>query len=164
MGVARGFALVALVSAIFIFGLVAGLFIDALGLNREETLLASETPAEILPFDRIKEQNVHVAGDKVLIDLPGAKWATFSATGSMLPVLGSTAHALQIAPSSPSDIRVGDIISFRHEGKILSHRVIDAGIDKDGAYFITQGDNNPKPDPVLVRFSQIDRVLVGILY
>lgn len=82
----------------------------------------------------------------------------------MLPVLGSTAHALQIAPASPADIRVGDIISFRYDSKILSHRVIDAGTDKDGAYYITQGDNNPTPDPVLVRFSQIDRVLVGILY
>jgi len=164
VGALRGFALIALVSAIFVFGVVAGLFIDALGLNREETLLASETPAEILPFDRIKEQNVHVAGDKVLIDLPGARWATFSATGSMLPVLGSTAHALQIEPSSPADIRVGDIISFHYEGKVLSHRVIDTGTDKDGTYYLTQGDNNPLPDPVLVRFNQIDRVLVGILY
>lgn len=164
MGVGRVCAFIALILAFFGFGITIGLFVSELTIGRQELTLTEEQPAEVLPFDRIKEGSVHVAGDKVLIDLPEARWATFSATGSMLPVLGSTAHALQIEPSTPADVHIGDIISFHYEGKILSHRVIDTGIDDDGRYYLTQGDNNPAPDPVLVRFNQVDRVVVGILY
>lgn len=82
----------------------------------------------------------------------------------MLPVLGPGANALQVIPRTPDEIRVGDIISFSFNGKIVSHRVISIGEDSQGWYAITQGDNNPDPGPLLVRFEQIDRVLVAILY
>lgn len=160
----RGYAVSALLIAFFVFGLVAGLFITEAQDARSEYVLGDEAVPEVLPYDRIKESQVHVSGSAVLIDLPGAHWASFSPTGSMLPVLGSTAHALQIAPQSANDVHVGDVVSFHNEGKIISHRVISIGTDEEGTYFITQGDNNPDADPIKVRFSQIDRVLVGILY
>ena len=160
----RGYAVSALLIAFFIFGLVAGLFINETQSARSEYVLGDETATEVLPYDRIQESQVHVSGSAVLIDLPGAHWASFSPTGSMLPVLGSTAHALQIVPKSADDIHVGDVVSFHNEGKIISHRVTSIGADDDGTYFITQGDNNPAADPLKVRFSQIDRVLVGVLY
>jgi len=82
----------------------------------------------------------------------------------MLPVLGTTAHALQIIPERASDIHVGDIVSFHYQDKIVSHRVIELSADEDGWFATTQGDNNPEPDPVKVRFDNIDRVVVGVLY
>lgn len=162
MGVARGLAFVVLPIVSVLFLLTVVLFINAM--PRQEFALATESPSGLLPYGRIPADKVHVYGDRVEIDLPNARWASFAATGSMLPVLGPTAHALQIIPTSPADIHVGDIVSFRYDNHAISHRVISIDGDEDGIYFITKGDNNPSPDPILVRFEQIDRVVVGILY
>ncbi len=163
MGVARVFTLVALLIAFFAFGLTAGLFMEGLQ-PREEQTANIESPTGLLPFDRIAQDDVHVYANTVAIDLPNVRWANFSATGSMLPVLGPSAHALQIIPGKPGDIHVGDIVSFRYEGRVIIHRVIEAGTDDRGTFYITQGDNNAEPDPLLVRFADIDRVVVAILY
>lgn len=82
----------------------------------------------------------------------------------MLPVLGQGSHALQIVPKFPEDVHIGDIVSYELDGAVIIHRVIGTGADEEGQYFITKGDNNPEPDPEPVRFSQIDRVVIGILY
>ena len=44
------------------------------------------------------------------------------------------------------------------------HRVIKIGNDKDGIYFTTKGDNFWQEDPDKVRFSQVEGIVVGILY
>lgn len=163
MGDLRTLTLIALPIVFFVFGLTAGLFVTELQV-REEHAFSIESPTGLLPYDRIQKEDVHVYADHVKLDISGARWAKFSPTGSMLPVLGTTAHALQIIPKSPNEIHEGDIVSFQHEQKIISHRVIATGEDDRGWYAITQGDNNPEPDPVLVRFSQIDRVVVAVLY
>jgi len=164
VGVVRGLALSALLIAFFVLGLTAGLFVDGLEQSREEYTLAEIESPGLLPYDRLSREDVKVFSDSIQIDLPGARWASFSATGSMLPVLGQTAHALQITPRAPEDIHLGDIVSFWHDGRVISHRVISIGKDDRGTYYVTKGDNNPDPDPVLVRFEQIDRVVVAILY
>ena len=149
---------------IFLLGLTTGLFYNQVQEVREEYVLNSESPTGLQPYDRITEEQIIVLQDKVTIDLAGVRWANFSPTGSMLPVLGTTAHALQIIPELSSDIHIGDVVSFHLENKIISHRVISTGLDEIGWYATTQGDNNPEPDPVKVRFESIDRVLVGVLY
>lgn len=163
MGVVRSLALGALCIAIFLFGLTAGLFLEVVQQSREEYVLGEASSTELLPADRITREDISVYNDHVKILIPGVHWATFTATGSMLPVLGSTVHALQIEPQ-PGGIRIGDIVSIRVDGKVVSHRVISIGQDVHGTYYITKGDSNPVPDPEPVRFEQIDRVLVGILY
>lgn len=118
----------------------------------------------IMPFDRISQEKIAVFSDKAIISVQGLKWANFSSTGSMLPVLGSGAHAIQVAPRNAYDVKAGDIISYNLDNKIIIHRVIETGEDEFGWYAITQGDNNPEPDPYPVRFFQIDRIVVGIIY
>jgi hypothetical protein len=69
-------------------------------------------------------------------------------------------------PHSADEIKVGDIVSYQSdlaEGTII-HRVIYKGQDEQGTYFIMKGDNLPTSDPGRVRFSQIERVVVGIIY
>ena len=44
------------------------------------------------------------------------------------------------------------------------HRVVESGLDADGAYFITKGDNYNQKDPDKVRFSKVEGIVVGILY
>lgn len=118
------------------------------------------------PSDWIKESQIKVYDDKVVIEIEGAQWARFTDTKSMDPMLDSSANAIEIVPKTAASIKVGDIISFNTEytdGTII-HRVIEKGTDEDGIYFITKGDNNANADPGKVRFSQVQRVLVAIIY
>ena len=118
------------------------------------------------PGDWIKEDQIKVYNDKVIINLKDAEWASFIDTNSMDPVLDETANAIQIIPKSTDDIKVGDIISYKSDyadGTII-HRVIRIGNDEKGWYCIVKGDNNQSPDPGKIRFNQIKRVLVAIIY
>ena len=118
----------------------------------------------ISPSDHVPENNIEVYQDRVIIRLDNPKWATFADTNSMDPVFDKGNNAVQIVPTSPDQIAVGDIISYQHNGKVIIHRVIEKGLDGQGWYFTVQGDNNASPDPVQVRFEDITRVVVAIVY
>jgi len=118
------------------------------------------------PYDWIKERNIHLYSDKIVIDIKNPQWSTYTDTNSMDPVLDENTHGIQIIPKSTQDIHLGDIISYKPEDfdGILIHRVVAVGRDDTGWYAVTQGDNNPTPDPGKVRFPQIKRILVMIIY
>ncbi|MBN2458316.1 hypothetical protein JXB31_04265 [Candidatus Woesearchaeota archaeon] len=118
------------------------------------------------PQDRIKESQIHVYDDRVIIEIDDPRWSTFTDTNSMDPVIDAGANAIHIVPSKESDIIVGDIVAYESEyaDGTLIHRVIEIGEDEQGLYYIMKGDNSPKPDPGKVRFSQIRRVLVAVIY
>jgi signal peptidase I len=82
----------------------------------------------------------------------------------MDPIFDKGSNAIQIEPQSPSDVEVGDIITYRDGNRLIIHRVIDKGIDGQGWYWRVQGDNNPSADPVTLRFDDITRVVVAIVY
>ncbi|OGM02715.1 signal peptidase I [Candidatus Woesearchaeota archaeon RBG_13_36_6] len=121
---------------------------------------------KLTPQDRIKEEQIKVYENMVVIDLENASWAKFVSTGSMIPTLSEDANAIELTPSSPKEIYVGDIISYvSPDGEdIIIHRVVEIGEDEQGWYAITKGDNNQLNDPFKVRFEQIERVLIGIIY
>jgi len=120
----------------------------------------------LAPTDWIKQDKIRVYPNFVQINLRNAKWANFTNTNSMIPVLSSKSNAIQIVPEKPEDIKIGDIVSFRNEKtkKRIIHRVIGIGSDITGIYFITKGDNNKEQDPFKVRFSDIERVVVAVIY
>ncbi|MBI2106626.1 signal peptidase I [Candidatus Woesearchaeota archaeon] len=124
---------------------------------------------EIAPPDRIKEDQIHIYEDRVVIEIKNAKWAGFAPTKSMVPFLDEGSNALQIVPESSDQIEVGDIVSYESrreslQGAVIIHRVIEKHKDEQGDYFIVKGDNNSQPDPEKVRFNQIKRVLIGVIY
>ena len=125
-----------------------------------------KSPERLSPSDHIKESQIHVYDDKVIIDAPGAKWASFTDTNSMDPFLDETSNSIEISPSSPADIQVGDVVSYRSglTNDLIVHRVISKGVDADGVFFLVKGDNNAQQDPEKIRFSQIHGVLIGIIY
>jgi hypothetical protein len=118
------------------------------------------------PHDRIAEDQIHVYRQRIVIDLQDAEWASFTDTNSMDPVIDAGSNALEIVPGSHEDIHVGDIVSYESQyasGTII-HRVVETGEDQDGWYCRMKGDNLDKIDPGKVRFEQIRRVVVGIIY
>lgn len=122
---------------------------------------------QLSPQDHVNENQIEVYKDKVVLDVANVQWASFSDTNSMDPYFDTGANALQLIPESPSDIAVGDIVSYSPQGspaKHVIHRVVYIATDNEGIYYIIKGDNNKVADPGKVRFDQIDRVLIGIIY
>ena len=118
------------------------------------------------PSSWISENQIGVYSQKVILDVKDPQWATFTDTHSMEPVISSRSYAIEVVPESADKIKVGDIVSYESkyaDGTII-HRVIEKGYDSEGVYFIMKGDNNPNPDPGRVRFDQMRRVVVAIIY
>jgi signal peptidase len=72
-------------------------------------------------------------------------------TGSMQPIL-EVGDLIYVKGVAASEIRVGDIITFRPplefiQGTLITHRVVDITYDTNEVYFKTKGDNNPSVDP-----------------
>ena len=64
--------------------------------------------------------------------------------------------------TGPENVRVGDIITFPAPSEDIPytvHRVVDIVEDQERRLAITQGDNNPVPDPELV---PLDRPVIRV--
>lgn len=162
-------ALVFFLGAVFLTGFLANfVYSNIENFDVENPLsLSLFTPKEVnSPFNHIKQDQIHVYEDRIVIDIQGASWAEFTDTNSMDPVIDADANSIEITPVSTADIHVGDIISYKPENfnGYLIHRVIDINEDNDGWYAIVKGDNLKNPDPEKVRFEQISGVLVGVIY
>jgi signal peptidase I len=116
------------------------------------------------PQDRISEDNILVYSDRVIIRIKDPQWASFADTNSMDPIIDAGANAIEIVPKTMADIQVGDIVSYKDGDSIVIHRVIEKKQDEQGEYLVMKGDNNPIADPGKVRFNQVQRVVVGIIY
>jgi len=115
------------------------------------------------PSDLVGDDKITVFDDKVVIEVSGAKLSTYENTGSMLPTLGAGVNGISIVPNSSEEIKVGDIVSFRREGKLIVHRVVQKGVDSEGLFFVTKGDNSIADDGK-VRFDEIERILIALIY
>ena len=119
----------------------------------------------ISPGDWIKESQIEMRPDGVFIHFNNPQWAILADTNSMDPVSDAGSHLIQAVPLSVDEIQVGDIISYASPlGFTIVHRAIEINNDEDGWYAIAKGDNNPSRDPWKIRFEDIRRVTVMIIY
>lgn len=115
-----------------------------------------------LPSDSVEEKHILIYDDRVVLLVKNATMSSYDSTGSMYPVLGEGVNGVRIVPSSADEIKVGDIISFRYGGDIIVHRVVEIGLDSDGVYFITKGDNSDKFEKI--RFGDIEYKTIALIY
>jgi|TARA_Y100000310_G_C20321993_1_gene641162 signal peptidase I len=120
----------------------------------------------ISPQDRIKDSQIHIYENRIVLDIPNANYARYADTNSMDPILDEGATGIEILPSNVNDIQVGDIITYEPEwtNKLVVHRVIVTGEDEQGWYCYTKGDNTNTIDPGKIRFEQVRYILVGVIY
>ncbi len=118
----------------------------------------------ISPQDHVKENEISVLEDKVILNIKDASWTTFTDTNSMDPVLDIGSNGILKTPSTESDVKVGDVITYRSENGLIIHRIVKTGYDNEGWYAIAKGDNNPIEDAGKIRFSQVHGILVAIIY
>ena len=76
-------------------------------------------------------------------------------SGSMEPEINTGDLAI-VKSVDAEDVKVGDIITFKYEGKVVTHRVVE----KNEEGFITKGDNNNTNDTEIVRGED----LIGKVY
>ncbi len=128
-----------------------------------EIINGKEKPS---PQNRIKEKDVRIFNNEVIIKIDNAEWREFIDSNSMDPFIDEGTATIEIKPKNEEEIKTGDIISYNIDGidYALVHRVLEIGNDEEGIYFITKGDNYYKEDSEKVRFSQIEGIVVGILY
>ena len=80
---------------------------------------------------------------------------------SMTPTIKVYDVVINIGEDNPSNIKVGDIITYiskasTSEGMTITHRVTEVTRTPDGGYeYRTQGDNNSEPDRLYVSFDQV---------
>jgi signal peptidase len=69
-------------------------------------------------------------------------------SGSMSPAM-PTGAAIVVAPVGASDVRPGDVITYRsaaNGGLLITHRVFELTTDQGQLAFVTKGDANENPD------------------
>ncbi|MFA4887795.1 MAG: signal peptidase I [Candidatus Nanoarchaeia archaeon] len=115
------------------------------------------------PIDRVSEEDIIVFGDSILIRVPNATLSSYAPTDSMLPLLDNGANGIRVVPKNEREIQVGDIVTFRLARGLVIHRVVERGIDKEGVYFVTRGDNNRFNDEK-IRFTDIEYVTIGVIW
>lgn len=138
------------------------LIVLVFGNNAISGFFVSE-PELKMPSNFISKYDIKADEKSVTFLIDNAVLSNYEDSESMLPVLGKGATGVGKKPVSPGEINVGDIVSFWQDEKLIVHRVIGKGEDDLGVYFITKGDNNSLNDGK-IRFSQIDSVLVAIIY
>ena len=115
------------------------------------------------PSNWVMDEDIVVFDDYILLRIANATISSYASSGSMKPVLDKGANGIRIVPRNSDQIEVGDIVSFRFGGILIVHRVVEKGIDDEGVYFITQGDNNIFSDDK-IRFEDIEYVTVGVIW
>jgi hypothetical protein len=125
----------------------------------------SSSFAAIAPNDWVREGNIEIYSDRVVIYVDNASISRYEDSNSMVPVLDSGVNGIRIVPE-PEDIHIGDIVSYEAgwiDGLIV-HRVVYIGEDEEGRYYILKGDNNIREDPEKVRFEQIRYITIALVY
>ncbi len=154
---------VALAIALIAIGFFTACLFNALPSDLEHpSSLFTSNPAHA-PSDFIKEDNILVYNDKIVINVDNVSLSRYASSGSMLPLFDAGANGIRIKAQSPDEIKLGDIVTYERNSELIVHRVIEIGTDKQGPYFITKGDNNALSDGK-VRFDEIKYITIGILY
>jgi signal peptidase I len=112
----------------------------------------------------VRKDKIKVYDDKVVLDIKKAEWSEFTNTHSMEPLLGMNANGIELKPLSEAEVNIGDVVAYNSSIGIVIHRVVKKDNDDNGTYFILKGDNNEQEDFGKIRFKDIERVLVGVIY
>jgi len=163
----RPFLLITVIVSSFLLGFLTNSYITISNSNNEFpfTGLFSKNTEEASPQDYIKENQIQVFKDKVIIFINDAQISSYEDTNSMDPLFDISHNGIEVKPNC-EELQIGDIIAYKANwvNGIVIHRIISKSIDKEGLFYTTKGDNSQINDPQKVRCSEIKNKLVGVLY
>lgn len=121
-----------------------------------------ETPvtARLAPSSSLSPSVAELAAARLAPLVAGTQAFTVEPTGSMRPAFDDNT-VLLTEPAPFGDLRVGDIVIFRHSsGYSVVHRIVE----RRGAGYWTRGDHSIRMDDELVTASNYVGRVYGILY
>ncbi len=118
---------------------------------------------ESSPSNFLDESSITANNTSVTFFVEKPSFIRYEDSGSMVPTLGANSTGVVITPKTEDEVNVGDIVTFRKNGELIVHRIVEKNYDKNGTYFITKGDNN-NIDDGRIRFQDIESVLVAVIY
>lgn len=101
----------------------------------------------------------------VVVGLVGLMTGVFSykplviMSNSMVPVYSRGDMVFVEQSRSEMDITVGDIIEYRREDRVITHRVVKIADTASGPVYTAKGDNNQSDDPWPITRSQIKGIV-----
>ena len=81
-------------------------------------------------------------------------------SGSMMPTI-NVDDVVIVKEINPWEIQIDDIVSFKTDNEIVTHRVINIETKNGVTIFTTQGDNNDVTDLENIEFYQIEGKMIG---
>ena len=84
-------------------------------------------------------------------------------SGSMKPVIDINDIVIVKEVVDESELKPGNIISFRLNNEIITHRILKIEKENDRNIYITKGDNNEVEDVEKLEFGQIEGKQIGII-
>ncbi|HUG11865.1 MAG TPA: signal peptidase I [Opitutaceae bacterium] len=117
--------------------------------------------ANLAPSSGLDRDSATRAAMAARLMVTGAGALNVLPTGSMRPTFDQNAILLT-EPARFEDIRVGDIVTFKHPAYLVSvvHRVLE----KRGDRFWSKGDANGRMDDIYITRENFDRRVFGIIY
>ena len=129
MGKLGVLGLMLILAAVFICGWLAKDVYSFLQSFDREQPFSVDSREKNSPSDWLKQEQIVVKEDEIVIKIENATWAKFADTNSMDPIIDETSHAIKLVPSDPSELNPGDIISFKTDVGTVIHRIIEKGED-----------------------------------
>ena len=80
-------------------------------------------------------------------------------TNSMEPNINKGDIILIKKPKKEEKIKIGDVISFKNDGQIITHRIVDISDTNGVKRYITKGDNNNVPDLQKIRIPYLGQIV-----
>jgi len=85
------------------------------------------------------------------------------ATGSMEPMIKPGDVILVNKTVDKSSLTTGDVIQFKRDNILISHRIVEVVEDDQGWGYRTKGDNNSGIDSEIVRFERIKGEIIRVV-
>lgn len=86
-------------------------------------------------------------------------YAVAIATGSMKPNINKGDVVIIEKTSNYESIKVGNVLAYKYDDKIIVHRIINIIEEKGKYYFYTKGDNNNSEDNFVI----YEDMIVGVV-
>lgn len=128
---------------------------------RSEVVVMTGPQTHQTPSSSLTYRDGQKLAESVASALPGTVVNTVLPTGSMKPVFDE--HAVLLMEEAPfEDLRVGDIVTYRHEK--LDAPVVHRLVIKEGDKFWARGDANSRMDNTYITKDNYLRRVYGVIY
>jgi signal peptidase I len=77
---------------------------------------------------------------------------------SMRPAI-APGDLVRIERCAPDAVQTGDVVAFVASGRVFVHRLLEIQRTPRGSFFVTRGDSNPDPDPIVHESQLLGRVV-----